>query len=112
MSSKFSEFIAKNKIDARRIVSASRRLERLQPEDRAKKLARRRAKAGGGQAAEGADAKTVGKPRTGRPVTPRLVESAQEGKALSGPAKTRLLRALNRILEQKKQQAVDLKALF
>jgi hypothetical protein len=112
MSTKFSEFIAKNKIDARRIVSASRKLERLQPEDRAKKLARRRAKAGGAPAAEGDDAKKVEKPRTGRPVTPRLVETAQNGKALSGPAKTRLLRALNRILEQKKQQPVELKTLF
>ena len=53
------------------------------------------------------------KPRSGRPVTPRLVAAASTtGKLVSGPAKTRLLRAVNRILEQKKQPAVELRTLF
>jgi hypothetical protein len=40
------------------------------------------------------------------------VSQATAGKPVSGPAKTRLLRAVNRLLEQKKQAAVDLKTLF
>lgn len=113
MSSKFSEFLDKNKIDPRRLVAASRGLERLRPEDRAQKLAKRRAKAGSGAAAtaEGEEKKPE-KRRSGRPVTLRLLNDAKAGKAVSGPAKTRVLRAVNKILEQKKAQAVELKSLF
>ncbi len=50
--------------------------------------------------------------RSGRQVTPRLVTAATIGKGVSGPAKNRLLRAVNRILEQKKQDLIDLRALF
>ncbi|HSU40054.1 MAG TPA: hypothetical protein VLJ38_10810 [Polyangiaceae bacterium] len=45
-------------------------------------------------------------------MTPRLIESASNGKPVAGPAKTRLLRAVNHILEQKKQKPVDLKTVF
>jgi len=41
MSSKFAEFLEKNKIDARRVMAASRKLEQLRPEDRSIKLAKR-----------------------------------------------------------------------
>jgi len=107
MSSKFADFLKAQKIDPRRIPVASYRLERLMPEDRAKKLARRKAK---GAQTEGAPA--AEKPRSGRPVTPALLDRALAGKAVPGPGKTRLLRAVNRVLEQKKQPAVDLRALF
>lgn len=115
MSSKFAQFLEKNKIDSRRLLAASRRVERLRREDRSIKLMKRRAKQGGaapvaGQA-EGEKAAPA-KPRSGRPVTPRLVQAAAEGKPVAGPAKTRLLRALNHMLTQKKQAAVDLKTLF
>ena len=105
MASKFSQFLKDNGIDPRRLLVASKEVERLRPEDRQLKLARRRGKAGG----QGSE---VAKPRSGRPVTPRLLDSASGGKALPGPAKTRLLRAVNRILEQKKKSGVELKALF
>jgi hypothetical protein len=108
MSSKFADFLKAQKIDPRRIPIASYRLERLQPEDRAKKLARRKAKSA--QAEGGAPAGE--KPRSGRPVTPLLLDRALTGKSVPGPGKTRLLRAVNRVLEQKKQAAVDLRALF
>jgi hypothetical protein len=105
MASKFSQFLKDNGIDPRRVLVASNQVERLRPEDRQLKLARRRAK-GGAQASEAA------KPRSGRSVTPRLLDAASNGKALPGPAKTRLLRAVNRLLEQKKKNSVELKALF
>jgi hypothetical protein len=107
--SKFAQFIASKKLDARRIVAASRRLERLLPEDRLIKLNKRRAKAGeGGENAP----KETRKPRTGRPVTQRAMHAALTGGSVSGPTKTRILRAVNHLLEQKKQEKVDLKALF
>src|SRR5690242_3009643 len=103
MASKFTEFLEGKKIDPRRVASASRALERLRPEDRALKLKKRN-----GKKAEGGGEKTEGgpKPRSGRPVTPQLLQKALEGKSLTGPGKTRLLRAVNRVLEQKKQDAV------
>jgi hypothetical protein len=108
-TSKFAQFLASKKIDGRRVLAASRRLEGLQPEDRTIKLNKRRAKAGeGGENAP----KETRKPRTGRPVTPRALEAAMNGGTISGPTKTRILRAVNHLLEQKKQEKVQLKTLF
>lgn len=107
--SKFSEFLSSNKIDPRRIRAASFELERLRPEDRAVRLAKRQAKAGEAKPAEGEKPK---KARSGRPVTRQMLDRAAAGKAVPGAAKTRILRAVNRILEQKKKSAVELKALF
>ena len=42
------------------------------------------------------------KPRSGRPVTHEAIDAAFAGKKVSGPQKTRILRALNHVLEQKK----------
>ncbi len=110
MASKFAQFLTDNKIDPRRLAAASRELERLRPEDRAKRLARRTAKKAETKPAEGAE--KPGKPRSGRPATSRALAAAAAGKPVSGPTKTRLLRAVNRLLEQKKQSATDLKTLF
>jgi hypothetical protein len=110
MASKFAQFLTANKIDPRRIAAASRELERLRPEDRAKRLARRAAKKSETKPAEGAE--KPAKPRSGRPTTTRLLTAANAGKPISGPAKTRLLRAVNRLLEQKKKSVTDLKTLF
>jgi hypothetical protein len=108
-TSKFAAFTQTKKLDVRRIVAASQRLERLLPEDRLIKLNKRRAKAGeGGENAP----KETRKPRSGRPVTERAIQAAVAGKELSGPTKTRILRAVNYLLEQKKQEKVDLRALF
>lgn len=90
-------------------MAASRQIERLLPEDRAIKLRKRLAK----KAEAGDNAvKETRKPRTGRPVTPRAIQAALIGKPVSGPTKTRILRAVNRLLEQKKLDLVDLRALF
>lgn len=111
MATKIEEFLNERKIDPRRILSASVRIERLQPKDRAIRLAKRKARKSedGGKKKEGLAAE---KPRSGRPVTDRTLRSALQGKPISGPAKTRLLRAVNRVLEQKKQDPVTLYALF
>jgi hypothetical protein len=107
--SKFAAFLQEKKLDVRRILAASHALESLRPEDRAIRLAKRRARAGEG--GEGATKETR-KPRSGRPVTQRAIDAALAGKPLSGPTKQRILRAVNRLLEHKKGAAVELKALF
>ncbi len=108
-TSKFAQFLASKKIDQRRIIAASRTIEALQPEDRTIRLNKRNAKKSeGGENAP----KETRKPRSGRPVTPRALAAALKGGAISGPTKTRLLKAVNLLLEQKKQEKVDLKALF
>lgn len=108
---KFAKFITSKKLDSRRILAASHRLEQLRREDRDIKLNKRRAKAGGAEGGEGAPKETR-KPRTGRPVTQRALEAALTGGGISGPTKTRILRAVNHLLELKKLEKVDLKALF
>ena len=108
-SSKFAQFLTSKKIDGRRVLATSRKLEGLQPEDRTIKLNKRLAKKGeGGENAP----KETRKPRSGRPVTQRALDAALKGGTISGPTKTRILRAVNHLLEQKKQEKVDLKSLF
>lgn len=115
MSSRFTEFLSTEKIDPRRVLAASRQIERLRPEDRAIRLEKRLAKKSGeapAAPAEGEEKKEVVKRRSGRAVTPRLLTAAQTGGTLSGPQKTRLLRAVNRVLEQKKREPVELRKIF
>ena len=113
MASKFHEFLNSNKIDPRRILVASRSVEKLRPADRAIRLARRLGAKADAPKTEGGDGDAKkAKPRSGRPVTPRLLDQALNGKPITGPAKTRLLRAVNRVLELKKKSAAELKSLF
>jgi hypothetical protein len=108
--STFEEFLKTKSINPRRILSASEKLEKLRSEDRSIKLAQRRAR----KSEDGAKKKDekAKKPRSGRAITDRTLTAALTGKPLSGPAKTRLLRAVNHILEQKKQEPTTLPALF
>ncbi len=107
-ATKFSQFITSKKLDPRRILVASHALETLTLEDRRIKLAKRNSKK------EGADpaAKETRKPKSGRAVTQRALEAALKGGVVSGPTKSRILRAVNHLLEQKKQEKVELKTLF
>jgi hypothetical protein len=105
-ATKFSQFLTSKKLDPRRILAVSKELEKLRPEDRQIKAAK-------GKKVEGENAtKETRKPRSGRPVTPRAMDAAMTGGTLSGPTKTRILKAVNYLLEQKKQEKVELKALF
>jgi len=112
MASKFATFLKDNKIDPRRLLVTSKRVEKLGPADRRIKLQKRQSKANPAPAAAEGEKKAPAKPKSGRPVTPRLLAAATEGKPVTGPAKTRLLRALNTVLELKKKPAVDLRAIF
>ncbi len=112
MSTKFAKFLEESKINQLRLQAASRQIERLTKDDRAflSEVARKKALAGRKDAAN----VTVEKKKlhTGRPVTQRLISDATFGKPVSGPAKTRLLRAVNHVLEQRKQPAVTIRELF
>jgi hypothetical protein len=107
--SKFAQLLAAKKVDPRRVMAASRELEARMPEDRAIALAKRRGKKEGASEADKAEKR---KPRSGRPISARALTAALKGGPLSGPVKTRFLKAVNHILEQKKQDKVELKTLF
>jgi hypothetical protein len=109
-ATKLSQFLTSKKIDSRRLLNASHKLESLTLEDRKIRLAKRTGRKAEGDAAKAE--KETRKPRSGRPVTPRALHAALTGGTLSGPTKTRILRAVNVLLEQKKQEKVDLKTLF
>ncbi len=111
MATKIEDFLKEKKIDPRRLLAASAELERLRPEDRHIRLAKRAARKSEDQAKkkEGLAAK---KPRSGRAVTIEALHAAFAGKNVSGPQKTRILRALNHVLTQKKLETVELVALF
>lgn len=111
MATKIADFLSEKKIDPRRLLAASRELERFRPEDRKIRLAKSVARKSE-DAAKKKEGEAIKKPRTGRPVTQRAIDAMMIGKPISGPTKSRILRAVNRILEQKKQEPVELVALF
>lgn len=112
-ANKLSSFLESNKLNTKRVLAVSHKLETLQRADRAIKLGKRQgAKAAAAGTVKEGDKKETGKPRSGRPVTPRALEQALKGVAISGPTKQRILRAINYLLEQKKKDKVELKTLF
>ena len=111
MATKIEDFLKEKKIDPRRILIASSDLERLQPKDRAIRLAKRAARKSEDPAKK-KEGLAAEKPRSGRPVTQRALDAVLAGQQISGPQKTRILRAVNHLLEQKKQEKVELAALF
>jgi hypothetical protein len=102
--SKLQDYLTKNKISLRRLTSASGQIERLSGEDRKIKRARKLAKGGD----EGSKELATQKPR----LNPATVTRAAAGTAISGPAKTRVLRAVNSVLTQRKKPEVKLSDLF
>ena len=106
--SKLADYLKKQKIDPRRVLVASRRIEALRPEDRAVRLARDLARGGDESAKELAQ-----KPcRAGRPVTQPLLDRSLRGDAISRGARKRLVRAVNALLAQKKKPEVAAADLF
>ncbi|MGZ3416531.1 MAG: hypothetical protein ACXVEF_04020 [Polyangiales bacterium] len=110
MSSKLEQFLSAKKIDQRQLLVVSHDLESLRVEDRAIKLGKRKKEGEEKKAEAGAPAPK--KPRSGRPVTKVTLSKIFAGKDVTGPTKTRVLRAVNTILERKKQSAVQLADLF
>jgi len=108
--SKLSDFLEKNKIDTRRLLASSRRIENLRPADRVIKLARRRAK--GASPTEQDKTLAADKPRSGRPVSPASLTRALAGGVLSAKTRARITRVVNAVLAQKKKKEVSSSELF
>lgn len=107
--SKLSDFLTQNKIDSRRVVVASKDLEKQTAED-VKLLATKKAMKDG--KAEKDEAVLKQKPRSGRPVTAASMTKALDGQTVSGPTKTRIVRAVNQLLAAKKKPEVSVRDLF
>ena len=108
MATKLEKYLADNGIDHRRLVAASQRIERLRLEDRRTRLTMKQAR----KSEDGKKPEGLEKPRSGRPVTDTSLRKALAGKPLSGATKTRILRAVNQVLEQRKKAAASLEDLF
>ncbi len=107
--SKLSDYLTKNKIDARRVVGASRGLERQTAEDRALIAKKAAIKAG---KMEKDEAITKAKPHSGRRVTQPAMDRAMAGTTVAGPTKTRIVRAVNAILAARKKPEATFRDLF
>lgn len=109
MASKLEQFLTSKKIDRRQLLAVSKDIEGLRPEDRAIKLAKRKGK---GEGAKEGDKKETRKVRSGRPIGATALNKILADKDVSGPTRTRVLRAVNAILARKKQAEVALADLF
>ena len=109
---KLDEYLKNNKIDARRVLVASKGLERLQAEDRKIFAAKKTAKAGDEAAKEAVKELASQKPRSGRPVTRPSLSKALAGREVSGSTKTRIVRAVNAVLKAKKKSEATFADLF
>ncbi len=107
--SKFAGYLKEHGIDPVRVVYASEQIEKLTREDRGIKLAKRQVR---GKDDDASKAIRARKPRSGRPVTAQLVTRAVKGEVLTGAQKTRIVRAVARVAEQKKLSAPELSSLF
>ena len=110
MPSKLQTFLTENKIDQRRLLAVSHNLESLRPEDRAIRLVKKQGAKAEGELKE--KAKTAGKTRSGRGLNPVTLGKIFTGKPITGPTRTRVLRAVNAILEARKAEKVELGVLF
>jgi hypothetical protein len=109
-NSKLATSLKEAKIDPARVIAKSHEIEALKPEDRVIKRAK---KVAAGKDDDASKAARTKKPRSGRPLTDRVMTAALKGeKTVSGPAKNRILRAVNAVREQKKLAKVELKAIF
>lgn len=111
MPSKLQTFLADNKIAQRQLLAVSHKLESLQAADRAIRLAKKQG-AKSEKAEDKEKAKNAGKGRSGRPLTPVSLQKIFTGKPVPGPTRTRVLRAVNSLLERRKKDKVELTALF
>ena len=107
--SKLSDYLTTNKIDPRRIALASKGVERHTREDL--KLIAKKAAIKAGTADKNPEI-TKAKPRSGRPVTVPQLERAMRGEVVPGPAKNRIVKAINVILTGRKKSEAGFRDVF
>lgn len=109
--SKLSDFLEKEKIDPRRLLSVSAKLEGLRSEDRDIRLARRMTR-GGKDVSDSVKELAAKKPRSGRSVSRPTLDRALRGESVSAGARRRIGRAVNYIRQQRKQDPIATPELF
>jgi hypothetical protein len=107
--SKLGDYLKNHKIDARRVISASKTLERQTAADKA--LVAKKALMKAGKLEKDAELMKQ-KPHSGRPVTAPMIARAVGGQTVPGPVKTRIVRAVNALLGAKKKPEAKLADLF
>ena len=108
--SKFEDYLAKAKINTHQLLATSKRIEKLQTEDRKIKLARKAV--AGGKPTDAHKELAAKKPRSGKKLTVPTLQKALSGKKLSKEAKKRVTRAVNKVLSQKKKGEATVADLF
>lgn len=106
----FQSFLASNGIKEIQIIRASNRIEANTKPERALRVAR------AAKRRTQADKKyaelNIAKPKAGRGISTQHLIAAAADKPLPRKVRSKLLRAVNVLLESKKKPAVDMKALF
>ncbi len=106
----FSDFVSQSGLDANKILRASERLERVRDEDR--ELMRRRAEKRRRNAGQSYADAGLAKPRSGRPLRPGHVAAVMADRPVPGPVRTKVVRAVNALLQKKGGEAVTAPKLF
>ncbi|MDD9940478.1 MAG: hypothetical protein OXU20_05390 [Myxococcales bacterium] len=106
--SKLSDYLEQQKIDARRVLLASKNVESLRPEDRETLAARKRHKKGDESAKEAAERPC----RSGKPLTRPTLAKALRGDQLSKRSRQCVLRAVNAALAIKKKPEASAAEIF
>ncbi|WP_373046003.1 hypothetical protein [Vulgatibacter sp.] len=106
----FSDFLSEKGIETKRLLQVSQRLERVGNADRdlIRKRAEKRRRNPGQSYADA----NLGKPKSGRSLRPGHIEAAMQDKPVPGPVRSKMVRAVNRLLEKKGQDAVTAPKLF
>ncbi len=108
--SRLSDFLSAQRVDPRRLLVASKKLESATTEDLVIRLAKQRVKRNAASDTEKELAKKKG--RSGKPVTKRMLDQALSGAPLTRRGKARVARAVNRVLVQKKKDTVAVSDIF
>lgn len=106
---KLNDFLTTNKINPKRVVLASKAIESRQADD-VDLIKKKKAMKDGKLEKDPVVQKT--KMRSGRPVTEPTLTKAMGGRLINGPSKTRIVRAVNAVLVQKKKTEIGFRDLF
>jgi len=100
--SKLEEYLTKAKIGTRQLLAASKRIERLQTDDRKIRLARK--VVANGKPTDAHKELAAKKPRSGKKLSAPILRKALAGKKLSKKAEKRVARAVNEVLAKNKKK--------
>lgn len=106
----FSDFLAEKGVSTDRLLQVSRRIESVRNEDRA--LIRQRALKRRLEPRQSYAEANIAKPRSGRPLRPGHVRAAMDDKPVTPPVRSKMVRAVNLLLEKKGQGKIGAQELF